>query len=127
MVGRHYTFVQQTLKSPEVRRVINDILEDVDQELANLAPLAVDALRGLLRSGSEGVKMQAAKLVLESQGKAKAPDGVQGKTAEDLVQSIMAQIEVEGKAVVRIGAASRSSPAALAAGDPDQIDENAGG
>lgn len=110
MVDRSYSFVSAVLRDPSVRQVIGNILEETDRELAALMPLVRESLRNVLQNGTDASKVRAAEVVMKSQGKM-GDDGRGGESAEDVVARIMAHIEIDGKAVVKVGMAGGRLPA----------------
>lgn len=102
LLGCPQSWVNKTLRDPLVKEIVSRGLEMVDDELAALFPLSVDALRVTLTGGTEGGKLRAAEMVLKSQGKHEKPQASQ-ETAEDVIGRMMARITVEGKAIIEVG------------------------
>ena len=103
-LGRHYSWVSNVLASPIIREIIERIQNEVDRELSALFPTAVKTIKDVMERGSDSAKIRAAELVLKSQGKIKEGEK-KTETAEDVVAQILARVEVDGKAVISIGAA----------------------
>jgi GTP cyclohydrolase III len=113
-IQRPYSWVSGVLKDPTVREIIASLMEEVDDQLAALFPLAVSTIRRVMETGSDGAAIKAAETVLRSQGKIQ-DQGRAGDTAEDVIARIMARVEVEGKAIVSIGIGTNGrSPSANA-------------
>lgn len=100
VTGLDDVHVGRILKDPLCQEIIGNYLDDMDNELLSLAPLAVDAVRSALGDGDAKVRLNAADKYFKATGKyARAEGG--GETAEDVLARALARVASDNATALR--------------------------
>jgi hypothetical protein len=94
--------VSAVVNNPRSKEVIEEAISHYDLRLKALQGPAIDTLKYAMEGEDMRCALEAAKVVLKSQGKMDRPPDMAAGTAEDVVQEIY-RIEGDGKIKVTIG------------------------
>jgi predicted transcriptional regulator len=94
--------VSAVVHNPRSKEVIESAISHYDLRLKALQGPAIDTLKDAMEGEDMRCALEAAKIILKSQGKMDKPAEVMQGTAEDIVQEIY-KIEGDGKVNITIG------------------------
>ena len=94
--------VSAIVNNPRSKEVIAEAISHYDMRLKALQGPAIDTLQDAMEGEDMRCALEAAKIILKSQGKMEPPIATDTGTAEDVVQEIY-KIEGDGKINITIG------------------------